>query len=70
MTTKPGDGKRSDSSGGSSKQYLVLRGINYGAEGKRAEVGEKVSDIPSSAIAGLESKGAIMPVSQAKSEGE
>lgn len=43
-------------------RYLVLKGINYGPTGKRAEPGKVIADLPDSAIGPLTEKGAIKPV--------
>lgn len=52
------------SSGGSSgsrsaPKYRVLRGLNYGAEGKRAEVDDVIDDLPTSLVADLKERRAI-----------
>lgn len=51
-------------------KYLVLKGINY--DGKRAEPGDVVDDIPGESISWLLEDGAIdkVPGSQSKSPGK
>lgn len=49
--------------------YKVLKGIDYG-NGKRAEAGQTISDLPASSVSWLEEMGAIEPVSTSKKSKE
>lgn len=44
--------------------YRVLTGLTYGKEGKRAEPGEIVTDLPKSAVSWLLECGAIEAVEE------
>ena len=46
-------------SANSAPKYLVLRGLNYGADGRRAEPGEVIDDVPTTLVADLKERRAI-----------
>ncbi len=53
-----------------AERYRVLRGVNYGADDRRAEPGDIVDDIPTTAVAFLRDEGAIEHIEHIPAAGE